>query len=82
MYFVTVKRPGYVLFCLTPSERMAVGLTDDQRRVHVLERRGADWAVYREWPVDELSHTELMQRLASVDEPPSAEALVRIASGE
>ena len=81
MYFVTVKRPGYVLFCLTPSERMAVGLTDDQRRVQVLERRGGEWAVHREWPVDQLSHTELMQRLAGVDEPATADALVRTATG-
>ena len=81
MYFVTVKRPGYCLFCLTPSERIAVGLTDDQRRVHVLERRGGEWAVHREWPVDELSHTALMQRLATVDEPGTIDAFVRIAAG-
>lgn len=82
MYFVTVKRPGFVLFCLTPSERAAIGLTDDQQRVQVLERRGGDWAVHREWPVSERSHTELMARLASVDEPATVEALVRIAAGD
>ena len=81
MYFVTVKRPGYVLFCLTPSERAAVGVTDDQRRVQVLERRGGEWAVHREWPIDEHSHTELMQRLATVDEPATIDALVRIGTG-
>ena len=67
MYFVTVKRPGYVLFCLTPSERGAVGLTDDQQRAQILERRGADWVVLREWPVSERSHTELLQRFATGD---------------
>ena len=81
MYFVTVKRPGYVLFCLTPSERAAIGLTDDQRRVHVLERRGTEWTVHREWPIAEHSHTDLMQRLATVDEPATIDALVRIATG-
>ena len=81
MYFVTVKRPGFVLFCLTPSERIAVGLADDQRRVQLLERRGADWTVYREWTVDEHSHTDLMQRLATVDEPATIDELVRIATG-
>jgi hypothetical protein len=81
VYFVTVKRPGYVLFCLTPSERAAIGLTDDQRRVQVLERRGAEWIVHREWSIDEHSHTDLMQRLASVDEPATIDALVRIGTG-
>ena len=38
MYFVTTKRPGYALFCMTPSERAAIAVTDDQRRVHLLER--------------------------------------------
>jgi hypothetical protein len=81
VYFVTVKRPGYVLFCLTPSERTAIGLTDDQRHVQVLERRGSEWRVHREWAIDEHSHTDLMQRLATVDEPATIDALVRIATG-
>jgi hypothetical protein len=81
VYFVTIKRPGFVLFCLTPSERAAIGLTDDQRRVQLLERRGNDWALYREWPIDEHSHTELMQRLATVDEPATIDALARAATG-
>lgn len=81
MYFVTIKRPGFVLFCLTPSERAAVGLTDDQQRVQILERRGSEWVVRGEWPIDEHSHTELMQRLATVDEPATIDALVRIATG-
>jgi hypothetical protein len=81
VYFVTVKRPGYVLFCLTPSERAAIGLTDDQRHVQVLERRGSEWSVHREWPIDEHSHTDLMQRLSTVEEPATIDALVRIATG-
>ena len=81
MYFVTVKRPGFVLFCLTPSERAALGLADDQRRVQLFARRGADWVLFREWTVDEHSHTDLMQRLAGVDEPASIDELARIATG-
>lgn len=81
MYFVTMKRAGYVLFSTTPSERAAIGLTEDQRRVHVLERRGAEWHVRGEWPVEEHSHTDLMQRLANVEEPATIEALVRVATG-
>ena len=81
MYFVTVKRPGYVLFCLTPSERAAVALTDDQARTQVLERTGTDWSVRGEWPVADQSHTDLMRRLATVDEPATVEALIRIATG-
>jgi hypothetical protein len=81
VYFVTMKRPGYVLFCLTPSERAAVGLVDDQRRVQVLQRQGTDWTVVREWTVEEQSHTDLMRRLATVDEPATVDELVRIASG-
>jgi hypothetical protein len=69
MYFVTMKRAGYVLFSTTPSERVAVGVTEDQKRVHLLFRESADWAVAREWPVEEYSHTDLMLALGKVDEP-------------
>ncbi len=81
MYFVTSKRAGYALFALTPSERAAIGVTDDQKRVHVLERAGGEWRVYKDWPVEEHSHTELMARLALLDEPASAADLVRLATG-
>ena len=81
MYFVTSKRAGYCLFCLTPSERAAIALTDDQKRVHLLEREGKDWRVRHDWAVDEHSHTELMSRLAPVDEPATVEQLVRLALG-
>ena len=41
MYFVTIKQPGYALFSTTPSERAAIGLTEDQKRVHVLRAHAA-----------------------------------------
>ena len=78
MYFVTSKRAGYALFCMTPSERAAIALTEDQRRVHVLEHAGAEWRVAREWPVEEHSHTELMTRLAQVDEPATVDELIAL----
>jgi hypothetical protein len=81
MYFVTTKRPGYALFSMTPSERAAVGVTDDQRRVHLLERAGGEWRVRHEWPVEERSHTEIMTRLACVDEPATVDELLRLALG-
>ncbi len=81
MYFVTTKRPGYALFCTTPSERAAIAVTDDQRRVHLLARDGSAWQVRHDWPVEEHSHTELMVRLGTVDEPPTVEELVRLALG-
>jgi len=81
MYFVTTKRAGYALFCMTPSERAAIGVTDDQKRVHLLARGDGDWRVYRDWPVEEHSHTELMSRLAVREEPASVDELVRLALG-
>lgn len=78
MYFVTSKRAGYALFCLTPSERAAVALTDDQQRVQLLERSGADWKLRREWPVGERSHTDLMLRVRDVEEPPTVDALLAL----
>jgi hypothetical protein len=79
VYFVTTKRAGYSLFCTTPSERAAIGVTDDQRRVHVLERTGDGWRIVRDWPVEEHPHTELMTRLGRVAEPASVDELVRLA---
>ncbi len=81
MYFVTMKQAGYALFSTTPSERAAIGLTEDQRHVHLLERTADGWRVARDWPVDEHSHTELMVRLGGVDEPASIDDLVRLATG-
>jgi hypothetical protein len=80
VYFVTIRRAGYCLFSMTPSERAAIALADDQTRVHLLERTGDDWIVRHEWAVTEHSHTDLMRRLADVDEPASLDDLVRIAT--
>lgn len=81
MYFVTIKQPGYALFSTTPSERAAIGLTDDQRRVHLCERRGDAWVVVRDWPIEEHSHTDLMIRLGGIAEPATIDELVRCATG-
>ena len=81
MYFVTSKRPGYALFTLTPSERAAIGVTEDQRRVHLLQRVGTEWRVHREWPVETCSHTDLMTRLAHVEEPATIDELERLGTG-
>jgi hypothetical protein len=78
VYFVTSKRAGYALFCLTPSERAAVGLTEDQQRVHLLERSGADWRVRTEWAVAERSHTDVLVRLRDVAEPATVDELVAL----
>ena len=59
----------------------AIGLTDDQQRVHLLERTGSEWRVVREWPVTECSHTELMTRLGPHDEPATLVELMRLAAG-
>jgi hypothetical protein len=81
MYLVTTKRPGYALFCMTPSERAAIAVTDDQRRVHLLERSGAEWKVAQDWPVEERSHTDIMTRLGDVAEPATTAELVRLILG-
>jgi hypothetical protein len=81
VYFVTMKRAGYCLFAVSPSERFGVGLLDDQQRVHVLERDGADYVVREDWPVTETSHTDVMLRLGTVPEPDSVDAFVRAARG-
>ena len=81
MYFVTTKRAGYALFCLTPSERAAIAVTDDQKRVQVLEHARGEWVVRREWSVEEHSHTDVMTRLADHDEPATLEELLRLAVG-
>jgi len=78
VYFVTSKRPGYALFSMTPSERAAIGVTEDQKRVHLLERVGTEWRVHRDWPVEEQSHTAFMTRLALLDEPATIDELLRL----
>lgn len=69
MHFVTSKRAGYVLFCMTPSGRAAIGLTED-RRVDLFERaEDGSWRTLREWRSGTLTHTELMLALGEHEEP-------------
>jgi hypothetical protein len=76
MYFVTSKRPGYVLFAMTPSGRAAVGLTEAQQ-VHLFEReRGGEWRVLKEWNASERSHTDVMLALGEHDEPDDPKRLL------
>ena len=81
MYFVTTKRPGYALFCMTPSERAAIAVTEDQRRVHLLERRESAWEVAQDWAVEERSHTDIMTRLGEVAEPATVAELLQLILG-
>ncbi len=76
MYFVTSKKAGYVLFCMTPSGRAAVGLTEGQK-VHLFERaRGGDWTVLREWNAGERSHTDILIALGDHQEPEDPKRLL------
>ena len=76
MYFVTSKRAGYVLFCMTPSGRAAIGLTE-QQKVQLFERTaGGEWQVLREWDAAERSHTDIMIRLGDCDEPADPKRLL------
>lgn len=76
-----MKTPGYCLFSTTPSERFAIGLLDDQQRVHLLARKPDGWAVAHDWAVGEHSHTDIMVRLGDVPEPDTVEELARLATG-
>jgi len=77
MYFVTISRPGYILFCMTPSERAAVGLTDN-RIVHLLVRASPTepWRVLHEWSAEDCSHTDFMVALRDVSEPADPQQLL------
>lgn len=70
MYFVTTKRAGYLLFCTTPSECAAVGLTETQR-VQLLARSAvaSEWEVLADWDCRDCSHTDFMAGLHAVAEP-------------
>jgi hypothetical protein len=81
VYFVTIKQPGYALFSTTPSERAAIGLTEDQKTVRLLAQESGGWSVVQEWPVEQRSHTDIMIRLGDVPEPASIDELLRLASG-
>lgn len=76
-----MKQPGYCMFCVTPSERSAIGLTDDQKSVHLLERTNAEYQVRREVTVQERSHTEIILRLGPHAEPTSFDAFAQLALG-
>jgi hypothetical protein len=78
MHFVTLKRTGYVLFSTTPSGRVAVGLTENPQRVHLLFQQGGQWSVVRDWPVEEFSHTDVMLELGKVDEPADPEGVLSL----
>ena len=69
MHFVTSKRAGYVLFCMTPSGRAAIGLTED-RQVHLFQRTAdGAWQTLREWQPGTMTHTDVMLTLGDHDEP-------------
>lgn len=77
MYFVTTSRSGYVLFCMTPSERAAVGLTDDQIvRLLVRASPAEQWRVLHEWSAKDYSHTDFMVALRDVSEPADPQQLL------
>jgi hypothetical protein len=77
MYFVTTKRNGYILFCTTPSERAALGLTEKQV-VHLLTRESLahEWRALAEWNASQYSHTDFLAALHHVDEPTDPQALL------
>jgi hypothetical protein len=80
MHFVTSKRAGYVLFCMTPSGRAAIGLTES-REVHLLERAGdGAWRTLREWEPTAMTHTDLMLTLGDHEEPDDAVGLLDLIS--
>ena len=80
MYFVTSKRAGYVLFCMTPSGRAAIGLSEAQK-VHLFERvAGGEWRMLREWDAAERSHTDIMLLLGEHEEPADPKALLDLVS--
>jgi hypothetical protein len=76
MYFVTSKKAGYVLFCMTPSGRAGIGLTED-RKVRLFERTpDGDWHVLREWDAAQLSHTDILIALGDCEEPADPKRLL------
>jgi hypothetical protein len=78
MYFVTMGgMSGYVLFSTTPRGRAAIGITDvGTVRLLAPGTSPRDWHVLREWPTRVYSHTELMTKLGTQDEPERAEDLL------
>jgi len=82
MYFVTTKQPGYVLFSMTPSERAALGLTEQQRVQLLLRQPDGSWKVRHEWDTNQFSHTQFMAALHYRDEPSDPERLLDILPSE
>jgi hypothetical protein len=78
MYFVTVGRPGYVLFSMTPSEKAAIGLTE-KNDVHLLQATGKDqWEILAQWKGSEFSHTDFMSAMHEREEPSEPRQLLDI----
>ena len=79
MYFVTINKPGYVLFSATPSERAALALTDKQV-VHLLTRDAGsgEWKLLRTWKASDYSHTDFMVALHHLDEPDDPRKLLAL----
>ncbi len=77
MYFVTTKREGYILFCMTPSERAAIGLTDKQV-VHLVVRAsvGEAWRLAAQWDANSYSPTDFLVALHHAEEPTEPEGLL------
>ncbi len=78
MHFVTSKRAGYVLFCMTPSGRAAIGVTED-RRTQLFERStDGTWQPLGEWAPAELTHTDLMLALGDHEEPRDPRGILKL----
>ncbi len=78
MYFVTSKKAGYVLFCMTPSGRAAIGLSEG-RQVHLFAReRGGAWRILAEWNGEDRSHTDIMIALGDHEEPDDPATLLEL----
>jgi hypothetical protein len=78
MYFVTSKRAGYVLFCMTPSGRAAIGVMED-RRVDLFARTtDGGWDTLRQWDNGTLSHTDLLLALGEHEEPDDPRRLLKL----
>ena len=78
MYFVTSKRSGYVLFCMTPSGRAAIGLSEDRRVYMFVRAADGEWKTLREWEAGTLSHTDLLLALGDHDEPDDPRRLLEL----
>ncbi len=77
MFFVPVMWAGYEVACMTPSGRAAIGVTHDKIG-RLFARDGTEWRVLHEWPVERLSHTEIMTHLGEHTEPSAPEDLVTV----